>query len=125
MAETITPEPVIIEPEDQLYRRLNPDQIHDDGTVSRAAFINRGSDVSVNIAKLTSIEKTMAGYENQGLTSLRAADVRAKELEVVHDPCPEHEPDNFAHALITGKITKGIARALASCSTVIRFASVE
>lgn len=83
-----------------LWRRLHPIWViqNDDGSyrVSSAAFKDGQHEVSVNLAALTTIEDTLAGFPDRGIAELQAGIPRSLGHALVRDP----EPDNPAHALI-------------------------
>jgi hypothetical protein len=108
--------------EDELYRRLLPMHINEDGTVNSAAFKRRGKpeiEISVDLARRTTVVETLARAPHRGfgLGVLRAASVRQIGFAVRHDP----QPDNGAHCLIVGENTKQRCRLLAE-ATVVRIA---
>ncbi len=86
--------------EELLWRRLHPKWVihNEDGSfrVSSAAFKDGRHEVSVDIATLTAIEDSLAGFTDQGLAELQAGVSRSLGHAVVRDPLPE----NVAHALI-------------------------
>lgn len=83
-----------------LWRRLHPTWVirNDDGSyrVSSAAFKDGRHEVSVNLAELTTVENSLAGFPEQGLAELQAGIPRLLGHALVRDPLP----DNPAHALI-------------------------
>jgi hypothetical protein len=108
---------------DELYRRLAPHHVRDDGTVNSSAFKRgKGFDpsISVDLARLTATpQDAIRTRPHFGLGMLRVADVRAIGLTVRHDPVP----DNPAHCLIEGLTSKVVARHLASLVRVLLFPS--
>lgn len=86
--------------DDELYRRLAPHHLRNDGTVNSSAYKRgKGFDpaVSVDLARLTaSPANALRTRPLFGLGSLRVGDVRALGLTVRRDPLP----DNPAHCLI-------------------------
>lgn len=103
-----------IQDEDWLLRRVfftDPNYVKDDGTVTSLAFKPRGgeSGLSVDIERLTTYEKSIQDRSRFRLFHLQASVPRQIGLDVIHDRLP----DNPAHALITGQITRPISRALA------------
>ncbi|NJL14808.1 MAG: hypothetical protein HC913_18610 [Microscillaceae bacterium] len=104
----------LIKEEDELLRRvqfLDPSFIKDDGTPASSSFsLKSGEDgLSVDIERLTTREKSIQDVSRFRLYALNAAFTVSLGLENKHDP----KPDNYAHALITGNITRSIARKLA------------
>jgi len=57
---------------------------------------------------------SLRNWQGQGFSLARfsAGAARGKGLRVVHDPCPDDQPDNPAHTLVIGT-TEAIARQLA------------
>lgn len=95
--------------DDWLLRRIldNPawHGKNDDGTyyVSSAAFIdNHTNEVSVDQEKLTTREKALRQFPNDGLARLRAGIPRTHDHIIASDPIidPDPEKANPAHALI-------------------------
>jgi hypothetical protein len=109
--------------DDELYRRLAPHQIRDDGTVNSSAFKRgKGYDpsISVDLARLTASRMdTLRTRPDFGLAVLRVGDVRALGLAVRLDPLP----DNPAHCLIEGLATKDLARRLTAIARVLIYPS--
>src|SRR5688500_8011668 len=111
--------------DDELYRRLAPHHLRDDGTVNSSAF-KRGKDfdpsVSVDLARLVaSPEVTLRTRPDVGLAILRVGGIRAVGLTMRRDPLP----DNPAHCLIEGLATKDQARRLAGIARVLIYPRVE
>jgi hypothetical protein len=108
-----------LEDEDELYRRLAPHHVRDDGTVNSSAFKReKGYDpsVSVDLARLTAAPtESLRTRPNFGLGVLRVGDVRGMGLSVRRDPVP----DNSAHCLIEGLATRDQARELATLMRVL------
>lgn len=112
--------PVKITDEDRLLRRvdfLNPDFIKPDGTPASSSFsLKKDEDgLSVDLERLTSHEKSVVSREKYRLFSIDASFTSSLGLVNVHDP----KPDNYAHSLIKGKISRTIARKLAIESVLI------
>jgi len=111
--------------EDQLYRRITTIQMNPDGSVNSAAFKLRNGkpdpSISVEVARLTTIEECVGrpGRPGFGLASLMARCPRGLGLRVEHDPCPDEEPTNTAHALITGASTKQHLRDMAAEASLL------
>lgn len=111
-----------IDDDDELYRRIAPDHFKTDGTVSSGAYKLKGKpdkEISVNLAYLSTIEKTLENRPNFGVGSLIARYPREIGLEVVHDPLP----DNEAHSLIKGATTKKQCSDLADNTKVLKEAT--
>lgn len=108
---------------DELYRRIHPNHLKPDGTVSSAAF--KGSDsyeLSVDLGQLTTPEETFNRAEHLhreciGVASLFAGQARGLSQEVVHKPLEEHDVGgpNPAHTLIIGQKTEPVAKRLSRC----------
>ena len=112
----------VIHDNDHLLRRIpfrDPNFVKDDGTLSSAGFsIKKGEDgLSVDIERLTSYEVAIQNREKYRLYYLLASDTTSLGLENIHDP----QEDNYAHALVKGKFTRGISRALAQAALRISF----
>ncbi len=103
-----------IKDENELYRRIHPDQIKNGG-ISSAAFKQRTPYLSVSIARLTTPEKVLHGYPRHGLGSVVAAVFRKENLEVYHAPVS----CNYAHTIVYGKITESMAKRIAVSSKLI------
>jgi hypothetical protein len=106
--------PEEIKDEDELYRRVHPDQIRD-GKISSAAFKQKTPDLSLDIAKLTTPEKVLCEFPRHGLGSLIAEILRTEKLEVFHAPVPS----NYPHAIAYGKITDSMAKRIAKSANLI------
>lgn len=103
-----------IKDEDELYRRIHPDQIKC-GKISSAAFKQKTPDLSLSIARLTTPGKVLQGYPRHGLGGLIAGIFRKEKLEVFHAPVP----CNYAHAIVYGKITDSMAKRIANAAKLI------
>jgi hypothetical protein len=111
---------VEIADDDELYRRLAPDQVYPDGmTVRRNAFrVNTGypRQISVDLKRLTtSPADARRSRLTFGLGVLRVADVHALGFAVWHDPLP----DNPAHCLLEGDNSRETADKLAQMTTIV------
>lgn len=102
--------PLEVTGDEILHRRVHPTFVRPDGSISSQAF--RDSEMSVDRAKYSTVEVTLRGYENFGLTALVTSFAREVGQEVVDD----RTMLNLAHALVKGKKTKPIARKLARAS---------
>jgi len=107
--------PEEIKDEDELYRRIHPTHVIN-GKISSAAFKQRQPDLSVDIARLTTPERTLSYYPDYGLGSLAAGFFRNLKLEVYHAPIPS----NYSHAIVYGKITHSMAKMVAIAVKLIR-----
>ncbi len=105
-----------ISDEDDLYRRIPPEwYVEKEERISSAAF--RHLETSVDWARYTTPEKTVAGFPNNHVAALQAKIPREKKQEVKHVP----DPDNYSHSLIIGKKTRSFARFLAkNCRFVLK-----
>ncbi len=113
--------PDAIDDADELYRRLVRTNIDREGRVNSSAYKLNGypdNNISVNLARLTSIDETIAQAPKPGAGagSLVARIPRENELSVVHDPLPKNE----AHSEIRGTNTKAKCRILAERTSVLR-----
>lgn len=95
---------------DDLYRRIHPLQVKD-GRPTSAAF--KHTELSVDLAQLTTPGQSLSGYASHGLASITARHARSLRQDVFHDPLET----NPAHALVRGKKTPGIAKSLARSAT--------
>ena len=109
-----------IDDDDELYRRIAPHFFKQDGSISSSAYKVNGrpdKEISVNLAYLTTIDKTLQDRPTFGIGSLIARYPREIELEVVHDPI---YPDNKAHSLIKGAHTNEHCSRLAKATSIIK-----
>lgn len=100
---------------DELYRRIAPDFVKQDGSISSAAFKLRGRpdpSLSVDLARLTTKQDSVdrAGRPNFRLGVLVAQIPRSYDLNVRHSP----ENGNSAHSLIEGNSSKKLCKELAT-----------
>lgn len=108
-------EKVEIRDEDRLLRRvldLPPHfMIKDDGTPSSSNFALKSDEdgLSVDIERLTTHQKAIQDPSKFRLYYLMPPDTEGLGLVNEHDPLP----DNYAHALIKGNITRSVSRKLA------------
>lgn len=113
-----------IEDDDELYRRIAPDHFKTDGTVSSATYKKSNKpdpEISVNLAYLSTIEKTLENKPHFGVGSLIARYPREIGLVVVHDPIDHPiELINEAHSLIKGASTKKQCSDLAKNTKVLK-----
>lgn len=99
-----------------LWRHIhpNPSQIVPDNKTqewrpSSAAFIDRRGEMSVDLASLTTVEQALRGRPDHSLAEVTAGFFRQRGYAVVRDPLP----DNPAHALVCGRMSKSHAREIA------------
>ena len=107
-----------IQDDDELYRRLAPEHVNPDGAVNSAAFKRRKEydpSISVDLARLTTPQETLASRPHFGVGILVAGVPRRLGFAVRHDPLP----DNPAHSLIEGDNNREKSRLLAEAMTVL------
>jgi len=102
---------------DNLLRRvmfLNPSFIKPDGTPASSSFALRKEEngLSVDIERLTTHQVSIQDRSKFRLFQLSAQFTNSLGLTNQHDP----QPDNYAHALITGNFTRSISRKLADAA---------
>jgi len=90
-----------------LNRRIHPDFVRPDGSVSSQAFTD--TELSVDRAMYWDVSETLRGYDGYGVASIITSFARGLQQEVVANKLRL----NPAHALVKGKKSKSIARALA------------
>ena len=100
---------------DELYRRISPkwrEHYKQTGRISSAAFLppKFETTISVDVARLITIEKCLENYLDNGLSILPAESVRIAGLDVNHTP----NRCNYAHADISGNFTRGTRKKLAN-----------
>lgn len=102
---------------DELYRRIPPWHLKNDNSITSAAFhnTNHTDDMSVDLGKLTTPQKTVSSLEGFSVAVFIAELARKENQEVFHSP----EPDNYAHSTVRGRKTRGISRRLAKVSKII------
>lgn len=116
-------DPRISDAED-LWRRIHPDHWVPDNNVggmrvSSAAFNNESNQLamSVNIASKCAMPAVvMEGYEHHGLAALTAGHARRDCGQGV---VPAPEPDNRAHAHVTGEKPKRVRKCLQRGASVV------
>ena len=103
--------------DDHLYRRLHPGFIKHNGEISSSAFHDDSGKVSVDLAKLTSPEESVARSKGNGYGLADLIVVRIRELgfDVFHDPIET----NYSHCIIDNVITKADQRKLARVATTL------
>jgi hypothetical protein len=97
-----------------------PNYIKPDGTITSRAYQKKRDEdgVSVDLEKLSSLEKATLGDKRYRLLKINVGIIRYDindGLNVVHKPLTE----NDAHSLITGHITEGKQKKLLKCSTEV------
>lgn len=109
--------------EDFLLRRFpigDPNYVRPDGSVTSFAFTPRKSDLdglSVDLERLTTLNAAVIDPGKYGITRISVERVRSiAGIDCIHAPIPE----NYAHSLITGKITKSVRSNLADFAKPIR-----
>lgn len=109
-----------IDDEDFLYRRIH--HLHYNkvkAEISSCAFTDL--ETSVDWALYTTPEETIKGYPTYHLASLQAKIPRERSQEVIHDPYPDTDPDNYSHTLIIGRKPRSVAKFIAlNCEFVIK-----
>lgn len=109
-----------VENEDDLYRRLIRYHVKKNGTVSSAAYRDKGGSpidsISVDLGRLTTPEETLA-RDDRGfrLGALVAGVPRELGFDVRHVP----RPANYSHCVIEGENDMEKCYALAAATTVI------
>lgn len=103
--------------EDKLYRRVPWLWVKPDGNLSSAVFQNTKDtdDMSVDLGRLTTPEKTASVKEGCGVASFYTSLAIQNKQEVLHTPMVE----NYAHSSVRGKKTRSIKKKLAKGSTII------
>jgi hypothetical protein len=79
-----------------------PDKETGEWRLSSVAFIDRRGELCVELSSLTTAEQSLARYPEHSLAEVKAIVFRERGYGVIPDPLP----DNIAHALVSGKITK-------------------
>jgi len=105
--------------DDILYRRLLRFHIKPTGQISSAAFKDKkgrpDSEVSVDLARLTTPERCLFGLPGMRLGQIKASVPLDLGLSVEHRPVVE----NDAHCVIAGMHTIRTCRLLAEATTVL------
>lgn len=109
--------------EDNVLRRVPtflPNYVKPDGSISSLAFrLRSGEDgLSVDLERLSSYSKATLGKSDFRLLKLNVGQIRNDindGLDVIYNPLP----DNEAHSLITGNISRGKQKQLVKISTEI------
>lgn len=111
---------------DKLLRRCrfaDPSYVRDDLTVTSFAFKLRKSetDLSVDIERLTTYKQSIKDILQYRLFSILASQIREAGADCIHKP----EPDNYAHAEITGNITNSVSSKLAKAAVYVNYPSTK
>ncbi len=115
-----------ISPDDQLFRRIVPDNVTN-GDLNAGAFSLRPDEdsLSVDIARLTTPEECLAraGRADVGLAVLKVSEVTALGLVVEHGPV-DNDPvagirESYAHARIIGENSRAVRSKLAKASVIL------
>lgn len=103
--------------EDEIYRRFLLYWVKPNGNLTSAAFQNTTGtdDMSVDLGRLTTPEKTASVKEGCGVACFYASLARKNKQEVLHTPVV----NNYAHSSVRGKKTRSIRRELAKGSKII------
>jgi hypothetical protein len=105
-----------VQPSDTLLRWFHPGQFKwDEGRATSAAF--KDDEMSVDILCLTTLEESYVRakkIDKNAVASLRVQLVLEKGLEVIHSPIE----GNYAHAIVSGKKSKSVAKFLAQNSKI-------
>ncbi|MBI1926000.1 hypothetical protein HYR99_17330 [Candidatus Poribacteria bacterium] len=88
---------------------------------SSAVFRDKSGEPSVDLASLTTVGKSLALKPDFIITEIQAKIPREMGYAIVRDP----QPDNPAHALICGRITKAHAREMAESAKLPNHISYE
>lgn len=107
--------------EDLLYRRFLHWHIRKDGRLSSSVFMNRkkkpDSELSVDLARLTTPANTQAVCPTMGVAEIAASVPFELGLRVEHSP--DLENNNYAHCLIIGLESKSQCRKLAESARIL------
>lgn len=106
-----------IEDEDKLLRGVHQNFVKEEGKISSGVFIQRGTRLSVDAEKLTTIQIFFSRHpQSIEIARIIAGYVRQLNLKVYHEPTV----DNPAHTIIDGTITRAIAKKLAKSAEKIQ-----
>ena len=83
---------------------------------SSSVFRDKSGELSVDLASLTTVEKSLASKLDFIIAEIKAKIPREMGYAIVRAP----QPDNSAHALICGRITKAHAREMAKSAKIHR-----
>jgi hypothetical protein len=117
---------VTIQDQDNLLRRvpfIDPNYVRDDGTLTSLAFSlkRRDDGISVNIERLTTYKKSILNVNRFRLYYLKAKVPRDLGLRCVHEP--DYVNNNYAHALLKGKINRPLSKKLSAAARRINYPS--
>ena len=118
--------------EDELWRFVHPKQVYFDPQLNRfrpqsGVFIDRSDEMSVDVARLASLESARQRLPEHSIAQFTAGEVRGMEAKyrVYSDPIlpdnPEQEPPNPAHAVVCPQMKNRDAQKLATSETVWAF----
>lgn len=101
-----------VDDKESLWRRIHSSWIkrYDDGTCCPSSAAFKGKDISVDVASKTNPQKSIRN--SAALAGFLAEVPKKLGHQVVEAPVP----DNPAHALIMGKVTRTEARAIVNAS---------
>ncbi len=104
-----------ISPDDKLWRHIHPhhyvwDKNENRWRVSSAAFDDGNDELSVDLGRLTSLQKSLENRPEHSLAEFDAKMPIGMGHQVKYDP---KQPSNLAHSLVLGKISKANRRLLA------------
>lgn len=102
--------PTDIADTENLNRRIHPTFVKPDGSVSSQAFTDLK--MSVDRAKYRTIKESLLNYNGYGLAGFLTLIAINAGQEVYAEP----ELLNYAHAIVSGKKTKSIARIFSKAS---------
>ena len=106
---------------DEFLRRVHPTQLNPDGSVSTAAFTDYS--MSVNWAKLSSVDETLRGWDGYGVVSITAGLCWRLEQQIGYTPVEESPdiPVNRAHCEVIGKKTQRVRKEFKNGAKWIRW----
>jgi len=100
--------------DDELYRRIHPMHQRPGGKITSAAFKHK-KPISVDIARLTTPERTKSENSKYWVASILTGFIRSLDLMVLHKPLTS----NNAHAEISGNFTTSKSRELARSAHIV------
>lgn len=110
---------VIINDDDQLYRRLHHSWVYPDGTLKRLAYMLHGKpdgEASVDLARLTTPQDSaQRGKPGTGVGLIIVSVPRMLGFKVEYRPLT----DNSAHCQIEGPNTKELCKKLAEATSIV------
>jgi hypothetical protein len=108
-------DPAIMD-DDDLWRRVHPTQVVPDPKAEQGWRPSSGAfkdpQLSVDVAKDSTVERTLRGYQQYSLVTFTAKLARSLKQIVTYN----RKEDNQAHALVVGHKSGGTARKLANGS---------